>query len=169
MSTGKFDVNEFCLKGEGDDLRVDSLCRELLLDFYSHLLASNLITEKATQLAHSADIFVRDFLVDRLRTNPFDVDARKTKQFAATWYIIATLEPTIAELKMHLEGIVAFSTYLKENGYLTEDTLDLILHETSHHDYFADRIESYWNMAPDGYYTWEAQCSLKQAAEEIQL
>src|SRR5512138_43270 len=99
MSATTFRPSDFILEGDHDHLRVDGLCRDLLLTFYQDLVASGLPEEQATPLASSADYFVRDFLVDNRLTTPFAVSPELIRQFAATWYIISTVEPNRSEIE----------------------------------------------------------------------
>jgi len=161
MSATTFRPSDFVLQGDDDHLRVDGLCRDLLLTFYHDLVASGIPADQATPLASSADYFVRDFLVDNRLTTPFAVSPELIRQFAATWYIINTVEPTRDEVAGHLAGIVAFIRYLVEDGYLPLEMLVAIEEECARIDYFAERIVSFWQLDKDGYPAWEAECTLK--------
>ena len=161
MPATTFQPSDFILQGDADFARVDGLCRELLLTFYHDLVASGTPEEQATPLASSIDYFVRDFLVDNRLTTPFAVTPELVRQFAATWYIINTVEPSKAEIEGHLAGIKAFCRYLCADGYLGAESLAAIEAECARIDYFAARIESFWNLDQHGYPAWEAECTLK--------
>ena len=164
MSATTFRPSDFLLQGDDDFARVDGLCRELLLAFYHDLVASGTPEEMATPLASSADYFVRDFLVDNRQLSPFAVTPEQVRQFAATWYIINTVEPSAQEIDSHLAGVASFCRYLAADGYLTSDQVAAIEAECGRSEYFASRITSFWNLAKDGYPAWEAECTLKKEA-----
>jgi hypothetical protein len=161
MSATTFRPIDFVLQGDDDHLRVDGLCRDLLLTFYHDLVASGIPADQATPLASSADYFVRDFVVDNRLTTPFAITPELIRQFAATWYIITTVEPTRDEVAGHLAGILAFCRYLVEDGYLPRNLLDEVAAECARVDYFANRIISFWQLDKDGFRDWEAECTLK--------
>ena len=63
---GEMTVNkeDFTLRGEDDHLRVDGLCRELLMRFYYDLLEQGTSPQAASSLAGSAEYYLRDFLTE---------------------------------------------------------------------------------------------------------
>lgn len=159
--TTTFNPQDFILRDDLDFARVDGLCRELLMNFYHDLVASDLLENQATQYASSADYFVRDFLVDNRLVSPFSVTPELIRQFAATWYILNTVEPNLTEIAGHLAGIGAFCRYLCDKGYLPIETLPAIETECANTAYVGARIDSFWNLPKDGYMSWEAECTLK--------
>ncbi len=165
MSSGdKLDVekNDFKLQTPDDDLRVDSLCKNLMLSFYEHLLSKGTPPGEATALATGADYFVRDFVVDRKRCSIFDEHPSLVRQFAGNWYIANTLEPNLTELSGHLRGICEFYRFLAANGLVSEDYLQIVKDECAQVDYYGKRIESFWAIEGDGYFAWESECTLKE-------
>jgi hypothetical protein len=153
--------DEFSLFAQEDYMRVDSLCKGILLNFYEHLLAEGIAPEEATSLANGADLFVRDFLVDCKSYNLFDERPGIVKQFAGNWYIVNTLEPDIKELNRYLLGIRAFYGYLCEQKLITESYLAKLEKECSMESYYEGRIESFWKIEGDGFTDWERGCTLK--------
>jgi hypothetical protein len=159
--TTTFNPCDFVLRDDLDFARVDGLCRELLLTLYHNLVASDLLANQATQYASSADYFVRDFLVDNRLVSPFAVTPDLIRQFAATWYILNTVEPNLTEIAGHLAGIDAFCRYLGNHGYLPAAALPAIENECANTAYVGSRIDAFWNLPKDGYLAWEAECTLK--------
>lgn len=145
-----------------DDLRVDLLCKHLLQHFYGRLQADGLSPEEATELANSADYFLRDFLVDIKGLNLFDEKSGVVRQFAGNWYIVNTLEPDIRELARHLRGIKAFYRYLRDRELISAGYLENIERECDDLSFYEGRIESFWAISGDGYLAWERECSLKE-------
>ena len=161
MTATTFRPSDFVLTGNDDFARVDGLCRELLLTFYQDLVAGGMPEAQATPLASSADYFVRDFLVDNRQVSPFMITPPLIRQFAATWYIINTVEPNLPELLAHLAGILAFCRYLRDDGYLSTAEFAAVERECADTGHLATRIESFWDLPPDGYPAWEAEFTLK--------
>lgn len=157
MSATSFNPQDFNLRGDDDFVRVDSLCRELLLAFYHSLLSSGSPPRVATERARSADLFVRDYIVDHLMENPFMMDGVTVRRFAATWYVTSVPEPSISELATHLEGVESFARHLHDDGYLDGSRLDRIVAASRDLDYYASRIESYWELTADRYREWERE------------
>ena len=158
----KIDKNDFDIETLEDELRVDGLCQGLLRSFYEGRLAAGLTPRDATLLANSADFFLRDFVVDRMRANPFDERPGLVRQFAGNWYIVTTLEPNVDELARHLAGIRAFYHFLHSEGLISSDYLQAVETECEALPWFSDRIESFWSITEDGYQNWEQECSLKE-------
>jgi uncharacterized protein (DUF2164 family) len=153
--------HDFRLGTLDDELRVDGLCKELLMHFYAQLLADGVSADKATLLATGADYFLRDFVVSIKERNLFDEQAELVRQFAGNWYIMNTLEPNIGELSGYLEGIRSFYRYLHGRELISSEYLDQIGRACDDVPYYASRIESFWEIKGDGYLAWERECTLK--------
>jgi len=143
-------------------LRVDSLCRDLLMAFYLERLESGLDEHEATLLANSADYFIRDYLIGFRQINILEETSGLIRGFAGNWYIVNTLEPTRDEIDAHLRGIREFYHFLRRQGAIGDSFLANVDMECSDLEYYAGRIESFWGINGDGYYEWERECSLKQ-------
>jgi hypothetical protein len=153
--------SDFELGNLDDDLRVDSLCRDLLLQFYKSLLDDQLSPAEATALASGADYFIRDFVVDKKQLNIFTENPGLVRQFAGNWYIVNTLEPNIPELAGYLAGILEFYRFLCKNGLISANYLEILEKECDDAGYYEARIDSFWAIQADGYPAWERECSLK--------
>lgn len=156
----KPDINTaaFAIATIDDEVRVDGLCRDLLLAFYEELQADGGDPQAATELARSADYFVRDFVVGFRQWHLFDESRSPVRSFAGNWYIVTTLEPTSAELALHLAGILAFYRFLARHGLISPPFLELIEAECNDHRFYEERIRSFWEITGDGYYEWERAC-----------
>ncbi len=157
----RIDKNAFTPVSMEDFMRVDNLCRALLLNFYEHVQTEGLSPEEATELAKGADYFIRDFVVDFKALNLFDEYPGIVRQFAGNWYISNTLEPDIRQLGGHLRGIRAFYLFLHEQGLISARYLKSIEKECDDLVYYEGRIDSFWNIDGDGFFAWEAECTLK--------
>jgi len=156
--------DDFGLETLDDEIRVDGLCRDILHRFYLQLQEEGMTPEQATLLANSADYYVRDFVVDRMRCNLFEKRPGIVRRFAGNWYIVSTLEPDIAQLSGHLEGIRAFYRFLRSRDIISEEFLKEIELECDDREFYAGRITSFWEITGDGYGVWERECSLKEDA-----
>ncbi len=144
-----------------DELRVDALCRELLLAFYHERIGAGLDEHDATLLANSADYFIRDYLIGARQMNILETGPGAVRKFAGNWYIVNTLEPDISELEVHLKGICEFYRFLADQQAITPAALEAIENDCLDALFYRQRIDSFWAIAGDGYFAWEAACSLK--------
>ena len=152
---------DFAITTIEDEIRVDGLCRDLLMEFYEELQAEGGDPEVATELARSADYFVRDFIVGFKQWHLFDETRSPVRPFAGNWYIVNTLEPTSGELAKHLAGILAFYRFLARHNLISAGFLERVTAECSDHPFYEERIRSFWAISGDGYYEWERACSMK--------
>lgn len=158
------DKSFFRILSDEDEIRVDGLCRDLLKDFHRGLLVRGTPLREAGSLAHGADYFLRDYVVSARRENILDGTPGLIRRFAATWYVITTLEPSLDELAGHLKGVRAFFSFLREKGLISPSCLAQAEEECSDLGYYEKRIESFWNIKDDGYLAWERECTLKPGA-----
>jgi hypothetical protein len=161
--------NDFTPGTAEDDLRVDHLCKRLLMNFYNALLADGLSPDEATELANGADYFIRDFVVDFKSLNLFAAQPGIVRQFAGNWYIVNTLEPDIRQLARHLSGIKAFYRFLCDQQLISADYLNTIEKECDDLACYGSRIDSFWKIEGDGYLAWERECSLKESRTPARL
>ncbi len=160
------DKDEFNLYAQGDFLRVDNLCRDLLLRFYEQLQEEGLTPEEATVLAGGADYYVRNFVVDFKSFNLFDEFPGLVRQFAGNWFIINTLEPEIGQLDRLLRGVRAFYGFLHGHGLISQGYMRTVDKECGDLAFYENRIASYWEIKGDGYAAWEKECSLKEGGDQ---
>lgn len=158
----QYKKSDFDIATLDDELRVDALSRDLLMAFYNDRLANGLGEQEATLLANSADYFIRDYLIGFRQANILEEGRGLVRGFAGNWYIVNTLEPTENEIRSHLRGIREFYHYLRQLDAIGDGFLATVDRECSDLEYYAGRIESFWNITGDGYYEWERECSLKQ-------
>jgi hypothetical protein len=161
----KVDKRDYVPTTLEDELRVDKLCSDLLHRFYCETMESGLSPEDATALAGAADYFIRDFVVSIKGRSIFDERAGIVSQFAGNWYIVNTMEPLESELEGYLAGIRAFYRFLHGHQLISLKFLQAIEAECSQLQYYADRIESFWEIKGDGYQAWEKECTLKDDAQ----
>jgi len=143
-----------------EEIRIDEHCRSLLNQFYQHLLESGCNPKQASELAFSADYYLRNYLVDFARQNEARPQPGVVRRFAASWYITRTLEPDIAVLERHLDGILQFYRFLHKQHLIAADELAFIEEEAGQTEYFKHRIKTFIAVSGDDYISWEAECPL---------
>ena len=157
----KVDKRDYVPTTLDDELRVDKLCSELLHSFYSESQEAGLSPEHATALAGAADYFIRDFVVSIKGRSIFQETPGIVRQFAGNWYIVNTMEPLASEIEGYLAGVREFYRFLYGHQLISLKFLQAIEAECAPLDYYAGRIESFWDITGDGYDAWEKECTLK--------
>jgi hypothetical protein len=161
MNTLNLQPADFAIATIDDEIRVDGLCRDLLMTFYEEIQAEGGDPEFTTDLARSADYFIRDFVIGYKQWHLFNDVLSPVRPFAANWYIVNTLEPTIEELTKHLSGILSFYRFLNRNELISNSFLQRIEADCGDHLFYEERIRSFWAISGDGYYEWEQACSMR--------
>ncbi len=157
----KLTKSDFRIDSLEDELRVDGLCRELLMNFYSERIESGMSEHDATLLANCADYYLRDYLIGARQLNLLESDSDVVRKFAGNWYIVNTLEPVIDEIATHLNGIREFYRFLHNFEAIGSELYAAIEKDCSDIEYYSSRINAFWNIEGDGYLEWERECSLK--------
>jgi hypothetical protein len=116
--------------------------------------------EQAGERCHSADYFLREFIIPERHKNLFEVDAIDLLKFAGHWYIIRTPEPNLVELEKILTGTAELYNYLASQKMVNQETADAIANQSKTLDYFQNRIDEFWTIEGDGYDTWRDACPL---------
>jgi len=158
----KVDKRDYVPTTLDDEIKVDKLCSELLHRFYCESQEAGLSPEQATALAGAADYFIRDFVVSIKSRSIFEERPGIVRQFAGNWYIANTLEPMASEIEGYLAGIREFYRFLYGHQLISLKFLQAIEAECAELDYYASRIDSFWDISGDGYEAWEKECSLKE-------
>lgn len=157
----KVDKRDYVPTTLEDEVRVDKLCSELLHRFYCESQEAGLTPEQATALAGAADYFIRDFVVSIKGRSIFDERPGTVRQFAGNWYIVNTMEPLASEIEGYLAGVREFYRFLYGHQLISLKFLQAIEAECAQLDYYASRIDSFWDIKDDGYLAWEQECTLK--------
>lgn len=157
----KVDKRDYVPTTLEDEVRVDKLVSDLLHRFYEEIQQTGMSPEQATALAGAADYFTRDFVVSIKQRSIFDERAGIVRQFAGNWYIVNTMEPLISEIEGYLAGVREFYRFMYGHQLISLKFLQAIEAECAELDYYAGRIESFWDIVGDGYLAWEKECTLK--------
>ncbi|MDA8429513.1 MAG: hypothetical protein M0T70_09685 [Geobacteraceae bacterium] len=155
-----FEHDDFDFTSLEDELQVDERCQSLLKQFYQHLQRGGRTPQQASELAYAVDFYLRDYVIDFCRYNVVRPQPGVIRRFAANWYITHTLDPEIALLERHLEGIREFYRYLHGQHYICREELTWLENEATQSEYYQQRIESFLAIYGDGYVAWEAECPL---------
>lgn len=157
----EFEHDDFDFADLEEELRVDERCQLLLKRFYLDLLNRGMAPQQASDLAFSADLYVRDYLLDFGRLNVVRPQPGVVRRFAATWFITHTLDPEMRMLERHLIAIREFYAFLHREHLISADEVAFIEDEAGQTAYYQQRIERFHEIVGDGYIAWEAECPLK--------
>lgn len=157
----EFEHDDFDFASIEEELRVDERCQSLLHKFYLYLQSRGISPQHASDLAYSADYFLRDYLLDFARQNIVRPRPGIVRRFAASWYIKNTLDPEIKLLEQHLEAIREFYRFLHGQHFICQEELDFLEEEAGQTKYYQQRVESFLAISGDGYVAWETECPLK--------
>ncbi|BCA79459.1 hypothetical protein [Desulfuromonas sp. AOP6] len=157
-----FTPENFNVNSLQDEIRLNDLIDRLLKLFYLDLIEQQSQSpEEASEKAYAASYFLKDFVIDHCRENIFHLRLNRVRQFAGNWYIVRNLEPNMVELASLLQGIQAFYRYLATAGQISAELAAAIDKDCENLDYYRERIESFWAIEKDGFFSWEAACPLK--------
>ena len=162
----EFEHDDFDFETIEEELRVDERCRALLERFYKHLQDSGRTPKQASDMAYSADYYLRDYLLDFARRNVARPEPGIVRCFAATWFVVNNLDPEIATLERHLEAIRELYRFLYGSHLITKKELAFIEEEAGQVEYYRQRIERFIGVSGDGYVEWEAECPSKSLLQK---
>ncbi len=153
-----FEHDDFEFDTIDEELLVDGRCRQILKQFYLFLQQRGMTAEQASELAFSADLYLRDYLIDFGRQNIVRPQPGIVTTFAGSWFITHTLDPEFAMLERHLTGITELYRYMHRQHLISADELSGILKEAGELDYFRQRIDSFLNLTGAGFAAWDTGC-----------
>lgn len=154
----EFEHDDFDFDSIDEELQVDGRCQQVLKQFYLFLQQQGMPAERASELAFSADLYLRDYLIDFGRQNIVRPQPGIITKFAGSWFITHTLDPEVAMLERHLTAISELYRYLHRQHLISADELSALLDEAGQHEYYRQRIESFLNLTGDGFVSWDAEC-----------
>ena len=160
----EFESDDFDFSDIEEEVRVDERCLALLNRFHQQLLSGGRIPEEASELAYSADYYLRNYLLDFARQNVVRPKPGIVRRFAATWFITHTLDPEMRILECHLQSIREFYRFLHGQHFISAEELAYIEDEAGQTEYYRKRIESFLAIVNDAYIAWEAECPLRSDA-----
>jgi hypothetical protein len=156
----EFEHDDFDFTTLEDELRVDELCQSLLKQFYQHLQLGGRSPQQSSDLAYAVDFYLRDYVLDFARLNVMRPQPGLIRRFAANWFITHTLDPDVAILERHLEGIKEFYRYLHGLHFISREELTWLEKEAAQSEYYRQRIENFLAIYGEGFTAWDAECPL---------
>ncbi len=154
----EFEHDDFEFADLEEELLVDQRCQQVLKHFYLYLQQQGMPAERASELAFSADQYVRDYLLDFARQNLVRPQPGIVRKFAASWFITHTLDPEMSLLERHLSAIAELYRFLHRQHLVSADELAFILEESGLVDFYQKRIDSFMNITGDGFVKWDNEC-----------
>lgn len=157
----EFEHDDFEFDSIDEELLVDERCQQLLKQFYFYLQKQGMSAELASEMAFSADLYLRDYLIDFGRRNIVRPEPGIITIFAASWFITHTLDPEFAMLDRHLKAIVELYRYLHNQHMISAEEFSFILKEAGQNEYYRQRIDSFLDLTGEGFAAWDADCPAK--------
>jgi hypothetical protein len=114
--------------------------------------------EEASELAFSADLYLRDYLIDFGRQNIVRPQPGIVTKFAGSWYITHTLDPEFVTLEHHLAALSELYRYLHRRHLISADELAFLLNEAGQLEFYRKRIDTFLNLTGEGFAAWDSGC-----------
>lgn len=157
--TFPFEHDDFEFETIDEELVVDERCQNILKQFYLYLQQQlGMAPEHASELAFSADLYLRDYLIDFGRQNIVRPQPGIVTKFAGSWFITHTLDPEFAMLAGHLQAIAELYRYLHIQHLISAEELAFLLEEVNNQDFYRRRIDAFTQISGDGFVAWDAEC-----------
>lgn len=153
-----FEHDDFEFETIDEELLVDGRCQQVLKQFYLFLQQHGMVAESASELAFSADLYLRDYLIDFGRQNIVRPEPGIVTKFAGSWFITHTLDPDFATLERHLTAISELYGYMHRQHLISADELSFLLEEAGQAEFYRQRIDSFLNLTGAGFAAWDAEC-----------
>ncbi len=154
----EFIHDDFEFETIDEELLVDGRCQQILKQFYLFLQQQGMAAEQASELAFSADLYLRDYLIDFGRQNIVRPQPGIITKFAGSWFITHTLDPEFAVLERHLTALSELYRFMHRQHLISVDELSYLLDEAGQLDFYRQRIDSFLNLTGDGFVAWDAIC-----------
>ena len=156
-----FESDDFDFETIDEELLVDGRCQQILKQFYMFLQQQGMTSKQSSELAFSADLYLRDYLIDFGRQNIVRPQPGIITTFAGSWFITHTLDPEFAVLERHLTALVELYRYMHRQHLISAYELAIILKEAGQLEFFRQRIDSFLNLTADGFVAWDSGCPSK--------
>ncbi len=154
----EFDHDDFEFETIDEELLVDGRCQQILKKFYLFLQQQGMAAEQASEMAFSADLYLRDYLLDFGRQNIVRPQPGIVKKFAASWFITHTLDPEIKVLERHLSAITELYRFMNRQHLISAAELAFLIHETGELEYYRQRVDAFLNLTGAVFAEWDADC-----------
>lgn len=154
----EFEHDDFEFDSIDEELLVDGRCQQILRQFYLFLQQQGMAAEQASELAFSADLYLRDYLIDFGRQNIVRPQPGIVTKFAGSWFITHTLDPEFELLERHMTAISELYRYMHRQHLISAEELSFLLKETGDLEFYRQRIDSFLNLTGAGFVAWDANC-----------
>lgn len=154
----EYEHDDFEFETIEEELLVDERCQQILKQFYLFLQQQGMVAEHASELAFSADLYLRDYLIDYGRQNIVRPHPGIVTKFAASWFITHTLDPDFAILERHLTALSELYRYMHRQHLISAEELSFLLDEAGRREFYQQRINSFMNLTGAGFAEWDAAC-----------
>lgn len=154
----EFEHDDFQFDTIDEELLVDERCRQVLKQFYLFLQQQGMAAEQASELAFSADLYLRDYLIDFGRQNIVRPVPGIVTKFAGSWFITHTLDPEFGLLERHLTAVSELYRYMHRQHLISADELGYLLAEAGLLDYYRQRIDTFNSLTGADFAAWDAEC-----------
>ncbi|MDD2308278.1 MAG: hypothetical protein PHH91_01715 [Desulfuromonadaceae bacterium] len=154
----EFEHDDFDFDTIDEELLVDERCQQILKLFYLSLQVEGMAAAQASELAFSADLYLRDYLIDFGRQNIARPQPGIITIFAASWFITHTLDPELVMLERHLTAITALYRYLHSKHLISAEELSFLAKEAGQLEFYRQRIDSFLTLTGEGFAEWDVQC-----------
>jgi len=156
-----FEHDDFEFATLEEELLVDQRCQQVLKHFYLYLQQRGMSPESASEQAFSADLYVRDYLLDFARQNLVRPQPGVVRKFAGSWFITHTLDPEMALLERYLSAVAELYRFLRRQHLISAEELAFLVEEAGQVDFYQKRIDSFLNISGDSFVEWDAECPAK--------
>ena len=157
----EFEHDDFEFDTIDEELLVDGRCQQILKQFYLFLQQQGMSAEEASELAFSADLYLRDYLIDFGRQNIVRPQPGIVTKFAGSWFITHTLDLEFITLERHLTALSELYRYLHRQHLISAEELSFLLEEAGQLEFYRQRIDSFLNLTGEGFAEWDAECPAK--------
>jgi hypothetical protein len=157
----EYEHDDFEFDTIDEELLVDGRCQQILKHFYLSLQQQGMSAEEASELAFSADLYLRDYLIDFGRQNIVRPRPGIVTIFAGSWFITHTLDPEIVALERHLTALSELYRFLHRQHFISAEELSFLLKEAGQLEFYRQRIDSFLNLTGEGFVAWDAECPAK--------
>jgi site-specific recombinase XerD len=123
--------------------------------FYEYLKNKGLKESTASTRAEMAAYFIMEYLFvydDVLSI--LEVSGDTIRTFLGNWYIRKFMNPRMSEIKSFLRAISDFFTFIKNEGFITDDDLKEIKEVCKDLGWFEMRLHTYFAAEGNEFYEW---------------
>lgn len=138
---------------------MDSAAMETLGRFFKWLQTpqgGGVEARQASVLAHDADRYAREFLIEVRETPIAGTGAEHVASYLGNWWIINTLTPTVEEQARISLALAALHRYLASEGLITSAALKEAEKNLGDAGRFKKRLGDFWELTPEGIDAWRA-------------